>query len=116
LIGGGCVSVSVTVSNCASYSSSTACSACSTGFYLSNGQCYPCSLLCSSCYGIHFGACTACNSLASLFNQMCLINNYLSSTLYYRYIAFPGQKALVTQGSTDCNSLLVSGTKISLNL
>jgi hypothetical protein len=85
-----------------------------TNFYLNNSLCYPCSISCTACYGLHFGACTACINTATLFNQMCLINNYVSNTVYQLYYSFPSASSVLTQGMQDCNRYLYSGTTITL--
>lgn len=114
LSGSSCAPVTTTVANCQTSSTATSCASCQVGYYLSNNKCYSCSILCTQCWGDHFGACTACTANSNLFNSMCLINNYLDSKTYQYLYSFPGQSALVTQGTPDCNKLLITGTSISL--
>ncbi len=115
-LSGACSSVSTAVSNCATYSSATACSACSSSFYLTSSQCYPCSLLCATCDGSHFGRCTACNSNAALFNKMCRITNFPSTSTYNLYFSFPGSFNLITSGALSCSNQYVSGSVITISL
>lgn len=105
-----------TIANCNTYSSATACSTCLAGYYLANSVCQPCSILCSACYGLHFGQCTACNSMAALFNQMCIPNNYLTNTQYQLYFSYPSAASLLSGGNADCNRYLYSGQTITLTL
>jgi hypothetical protein len=116
LISGGCMAISSSVGNCNTYSSSTACSTCVTGYYLSNSLCQPCSMLCSACYGLHFGQCTACNSIATLFNQMCLPTSYLANTQYQLYFAYPSAASFLAGGAADCNRYIYSGHQLTLTL
>lgn len=117
LVAGGCVKASTSIDNCNTFQNSTACSACISSYYLSSNLCYPCSILCTACYGFHFGACTTCSSTSTLFNQICLVNNYISKNTYQLYYSFPSASSYMTQGTQDCNHYLYSGStlKISLN-
>ena len=114
----GSCSPSSAINNCLTYSSASACSVCSSGYYLSasTNSCYPCSILCSTCTGPHFGSCSVCSFYASLFNQMCIVNPYPSSSTYLKYIAQPADQALFSGGSPSCGNLLYSGQSISLAL
>ena len=114
LVAGGCVLATSSIDNCNTYQNATSCATCLSSYYLSNSLCYSCSILCTICYGLHFGACTACVSTATLFNQMCLVNNYISNTVYQLYYSFPSASSVLTQGTQDCNHYLYSGTTITL--
>lgn len=116
LSSGTCSAVTTSVSNCQTYSSSTVCSTCATSYYLSSNVCYPCSLLCSTCDGPHFGRCSVCNSNAAFFNKMCLITNFPSTTTYNLYYSFPASIGLVSSGTLSCESQYVTGTIITINL
>jgi len=116
LVSGGCLLPTTVINNCNSYSSASACSNCVSSYYLKSSYCYSCSILCSSCYGIHFGACTVCELTASLFNQMCLPTNYVSNNIYQVYYSFPSASNFLITGSADCNHYLYSGTTVSLTL
>ena len=117
LTGGACSIVTVTINNCQIYSSSSSCSSCVSGYYLKYSQCYPCSLLCTTCDGDGFGNCLTCNSLANLFNKMCLINNFPTTSTYNLYFSFPNALSSVTSGSLSCDgNKFMSGTKITLQL
>lgn len=113
---GTCLVVSTTISNCLTYSATSTCSSCNSGYYLTGNLCYPCSLLCSQCIGNHFGLCTTCNSNSNLFNQMCLINNFPSTSTYQLFYSFPSSSSLLVSGSLYCSSLFASSTTISINL
>jgi hypothetical protein len=113
---GSCLGVSSTISNCLTYSAASTCSACNSGYYLTNNLCFPCSLLCSQCIGNHFGLCTTCNTNANLFNQMCLVNNFPSSSTYQLFYSFPESSSLLTSGSLYCSNLFASSNKISLSI
>jgi hypothetical protein len=65
------------------------CSVCDSTYYLNSNICYPCSLLCSTCDGSHFGQCLSCNSNAGLFNKMCLIINFPTVSTYNLFYSFP---------------------------
>jgi hypothetical protein len=99
---GGCVLVPAAnrLLNCIYYSFNTSnnnnngyqCNTCQSSYYLSPSssssvsQCLTCSILCTQCYGNHFGRCTSCTSNAILFNQMCIAIPYINSNtiqLYY---------------------------------
>ncbi len=115
-MGGGCLAATTPISNCNLYSSSAVCSSCLSGYYLQNSKCQPCSMLCTSCYGLHFGQCSACASNAVLFNQMCLPINYLANSQYQLYYSYPSSSLLLSGGSLDCNRYLYSGTSLALSL
>lgn len=102
--------------NCNTYQTSSTCASCSSGYYLSSSLCVPCSILCTTCTGFHFGACSACSSTSNLFNQMCLPNSYLSTSVYQAYYSFPSASSLLSQGTQDCNHFLYSGITLTLNL
>jgi hypothetical protein len=122
---GGCSPVTTIIPNCSIYSNQTSngiyrCTSCISGYYLSTTalQCIPCSITCNSCYGDHFGRCTACANTSKLFNQMCIPNSYISSNqlkLYYT-AAGNGANGNFMGGSSICGSLLYQGITISLNL
>jgi hypothetical protein len=116
LVAGGCAKATTSIDNCNTFQNATACGTCISSYYLSNSLCYPCSVLCTACYGLHFGACTACISTATLFNQMCLVNNYISQSSYQLYYSFPSASSFATQGAQNCNRYLYSGTTITLSL
>jgi hypothetical protein len=116
LSGGACLTVTTAVSNCNNYQSASSCSSCLSGYYLSSAKCQPCSILCTTCTALHFGACSACATSAGLFNQMCLPTKYLSSSSYQLYYSFPSASTITTQGAQDCNHYLYSGTTLSLSL
>ncbi len=104
LIGGACSSVSTLVTNCQTYLGTSTCSSCASSFYLKNGLCYPCSLLCSSCDESHFGECLTCNSNAGLFNKMCLITNFPSTSTYNLFYSFPSFSNLISSGTLSCSN------------
>lgn len=109
--GGGCslVSSSLLIPNCLYYSNTTSggkylCTSCQSGYYLSSTslQCVPCSIVCTSCYGNHFGRCTACASNALLFNQMCIPLSYTSSTQMQVYFTPTSNPNEFLGGTTIC--------------
>lgn len=120
---GGCSVVATPISNCSIYSNSTVnginkCSTCISGYYLSTTglQCIPCSITCSSCYGDHFGKCTACVTGTKLYNQMCVPVNYVDAKklqLYYTAVANVGD---FVGGGLVCSGLLYSGVTVTLRL
>ena len=64
-------------SQCSAYiqlaNSSVICGNCSLGWFNSTPGCsYGCSVLCTSCYGPHFGLCWSCRNNAYLSNLQCL--------------------------------------------
>ena len=115
-MGGGCLAATTLVSNCNLYSSSAVCSSCLSGYYLQSSKCQPCSMLCTACYGLHFGQCTACATNAVLFNQMCMPINYIANSQYQLYYSYPSSSLLLSGGSIDCNRYLYSGTSLALTL
>lgn len=116
LTSGACSAVTTSVSNCLTYSSSTVCSKCSSSYYLSSNTCYPCSLLCTTCDGPHFGRCSVCSSNAAFFNKMCLITNFPSTSTYNLYYSFPASLGLITSGTLSCASQYITGLSITINL
>lgn len=112
---GACSSVSTTTTNCDIYSDATTCSSCVSGYYYSNSECLPCSILCSTCEGIHFGRCSACNEESSLFNEMCIVDPFPSTSYYRAYVGIPGNLNDLSGGSVECTSFYM-GTSISLTL
>ena len=116
MVSGGCNLATTAVGNCNVYSSPSTCSTCVSTYFLSAGKCLSCSLLCTNCYGIHFGVCTACSSSATLFNQMCLANKYNSNNEYQVYYSYPSSLSLLSGGAEDCNNYLYKSTSISISL
>jgi len=116
LVSGGCNLATTLISNCNLYSSPSSCGTCSSSYYISSGKCLPCSILCTSCYGLHFGLCTVCSSSASLFNQMCLANKYNSNSEYQLYYTYPSINNLLSGGVEDCNNYLYKSSSISISL
>lgn len=121
--GGGCALVSTLIDSCDVYSNATVntvnkCTTCMNGYYVSTTglQCVPCSIMCSSCYGDHYGRCTACNSNAKLFNQMCIPYSYTSSSKVQLYYTAAADGIRLGGGSNICSSLLYTGTAIRLEL
>jgi hypothetical protein len=72
------LAASATVAKCASYSQfvdgSTGCTNCTAGYYNSSTSLcrFGCSVLCSSCYGPHYGLCWGCQINAYMLNLHCL--------------------------------------------
>ena len=100
-----CLAVSPTqlISQCQTYllsNGSISCTNCSQGFFnASSGQCiYGCSLLCTSCYGPHFGLCFSCIPSASLYNLHCLPSYNINSGSAYQLYFSPFSNPTFFQG------------------
>jgi hypothetical protein len=117
LNGGACSLILTQIKNCQQYSTTSSCGTCASGYYLKNSQCYPCSLLCATCDGDSFGNCLTCNSNANLFNKMCLINNFPTTSTYNLYFSFPNAISYITSGTLSCDgNKFISGSKITIKL
>ena len=116
LSGGNCFPATTAVDNCNTYQTGTSCATCLSGYYLTNSVCSPCSILCTTCTGIHFGTCSACTTNSQLFNQMCLPDPHISTSVYQLYYSMPSSSSIVSQGTQDCNHFLYSGSTIALQI
>ncbi len=125
---GGCSPVNTIIPNCSVYSNQTSnnmnkCTTCISGYYLSTSalQCIPCSITCTTCYGDHFGRCTACTNTSKLFNQMCIPYTYIATNQLQLYYTAAnngniGNNNNFIGGNVICGSLLYQGSSISINL
>lgn len=109
---GSCIEISNSslISHCIAYQSvsgSIGCRNCSEGYFNSTGIClWGCSVLCSACFGPHFGLCFGCEDGSYLSNMHCIPNYHLRGGASYQKYYTPYQNPTFFQptniGSSSC--------------